>query len=64
MITNPQLRQEVATVVGRHLRANPPRDSSVDDVEAAFTTAIMRIVELVIPLQGEVGVKTKKVRLE
>ena len=51
-------------MVGRYLRANPPSDRSVDDVEAAFTTAIMRTVELVIPLQGDVGVKTKKVRLE
>ena len=51
-------------MAGRYLRANPPRDSSVDDVEAAFTTAIMRTVELVIPLQGDVGVKTKKVTLE
>ena len=31
LVTDPQLRQEVATAVGRHLRANPPEDSSVDD---------------------------------
>ena len=42
LVTDPQLRQEVATAVGRHVRANPPGDSSVDDVEAA---------ELVIPPQ-------------
>ena len=42
----------MATAVGRHLRANPPGDSSVDDVEAAFAAAIMRTVELVIPPQG------------
>ena len=38
----------MATAVGRHLRANPPVDSSEDDVEAAFATAIMRIAKLVI----------------
>ena len=51
LVTDPQLRQEVATAVGRHLRANPPGDSSVDDIEAAFTAAIMRTAELVIPPQ-------------
>ena len=42
LVTDPQLRQEVATAVGRYLRANPPGDSSGDDVEAAFAAAIMR----------------------
>ena len=51
LVTDPQLRQEVATAVGRHLRANPPGDSSVDDVEAAFAVVIMRTAELVIPPQ-------------
>ena len=51
LVTDPQLRQEVATVVGRHLRANPPGDRNVDDVEAAFAAAIMRTAELVIPAQ-------------
>ena len=51
LVTDPQLRQEVATAVGRHLRANPTGDSNVDDVEAAFTAAIMRTAELVIPPQ-------------
>ena len=50
-VTDPQLRQEVAKAVGRHLRANPPGDSSVDDVEAGFAAAIMRTAELVIPPQ-------------
>ena len=50
-MTDPQLRQEVATAVGRHLRANPPGDSSVDDVKAAFAAAIMGTAELVIPPQ-------------
>ena len=50
-VTDPQLRQEVATAVGRHLRANPPGDSSVDDVEAAFAAVIMRTAEMVIPPQ-------------
>ena len=53
LATDPELRQEVATAVGRHLRANPPEDSSVDDVEAAFAAAIMRTVELVIPPQEQ-----------
>ena len=51
LVTDPQLRQEVATAVGRHLRANPPGDSSVDDVEAAFAAAIVRTAELIIPPQ-------------
>ena len=51
LVTDPQLRQAVATAVGRHLRANPPGDSSVDDIEAAFAAAIMRTAELVIPPQ-------------
>ena len=50
LVTDPQLQQEVATVVGRHLRANPLGDSNVDDVETAFA-AIMRTAELVIPPQ-------------
>ena len=51
LVTDLQLRQEVATAVGRYLRANPPGDSSVDDVEAAFAAAIMRTAELVIQPQ-------------
>ena len=51
LVTDPQLRQEVATAVGRHLRANPPGGSSVDNVEAAFAAANMRTAELVIPPQ-------------
>ena len=51
LVSDPQLRQEVTTAVGRHLRANPPADSSVDDVEAAFTAVIMRTAEFVIPPQ-------------
>ena len=51
LVTDPQLRQEVATAVGRHRRANPPGDGSVDDVEAVFAAAIMRTAELVIPSQ-------------
>ena len=48
-MTDPQLQQEAATSVGRQLRANPPRNSSVDDVDVALTVAIMRTAELVIP---------------
>ena len=51
LVTDPQLRQEVATIVGRHPRANLPGDSNVDDVEVAFASAIMRTAELVIPPQ-------------
>ena len=51
LVTDPQLRQVVATAVGRHLRANPPGDSNVDDVETVLATAIMRPAELVIPPQ-------------
>ena len=55
LVTDPQLRQEGATAVGRLLRANPLGDSSVDDVEAAFAAAIMRTAELVIPPQERRG---------
>ena len=51
LVTDPQLRQEVATGVGRHLRTSPPGDSNVDDVETAFAAAIMRTAELVTPPQ-------------
>ena len=51
LVTDPQLRQEVATAVGRHPRANPSGDSNVDDVEVAFAAAIMRTAELVISPQ-------------
>ena len=51
LVTDPQLGQEVASAVGSHLRANPPGDSNVDDVKAAFVTVIMRTAELVIPPQ-------------
>ena len=68
LVIDPQLRQEVATAVGRHLRANPPGDSNVDDVEAEFTAVIMRTAELVIHPrneggEGEVGVETTKRKL-
>ena len=48
LVTDPQIRQEVSTTVRRHLSANPPEDSSVDDVKAALTAAIMRTADLVI----------------
>ena len=48
-MTDLQLRQEVTTAVGRHLRVNLPGQSNVDDVEAAFATVIMRTTEIVIP---------------
>ena len=51
LVSDPQLRQEVATAAGRHLRANPPRDSNANDVKAAFAATIMLTAELVIPPQ-------------
>ena len=68
-MTDPQLEQDSATAVGRHLRANPPGDGSVDDVGTAFAAATMRTAELVIPHlrseggQGEVGVELPKRKL-
>ena len=50
-MTDPQLRQEVVTPIGRDVGANLPGDSNVDDVKAAFAAAIMRTAELVIPPQ-------------
>ena len=41
----------MAKAVGRDLRANPPENSNVNDVEAAFGAAIMGTAELVIPHQ-------------
>ena len=49
LTTDPHLRQEVATVIGDHLRAFLPSGSSVDDVETAFTTAILQTAERVAP---------------
>ena len=51
LVTEPQLRQEVATAVGKYIRAHPSGKSSVDDVEAIFATAITRTAELAIPPQ-------------
>ena len=51
LVTDPQLRHEVAIAFGRPFRANPPGDSNVNDVEAIFAAAIMRTAELVIPPQ-------------
>ena len=33
LVTDLQLRQEMDTTIGRHLRANPLRNSNVDDVK-------------------------------
>ena len=48
LTTDPHLHQEVATVIGDHLRACSPSGSSVD-VETAFTTAILQTAERVAP---------------
>ena len=53
LLTNYQLGQEVATPFERHLRANPPGNQSVDDVEAASAVALMRTAELVFPPQEQ-----------
>ena len=47
LTTDPHLHQQVATVIGDHLRAFPPGGSNVDDVETAFTTAILQSAERV-----------------
>ena len=47
-MTDPHSRQ-VAAVIGDNLRAFPPSGSSVDDVETAFTTAILQTAERVAP---------------
>ena len=49
LTTDPDLRRQVATAIGDHLRAFPPSGSSVDDVEPAFTTAILQTAERVAP---------------
>ena len=51
MVTDPQPRQEESTAVRRYLKVTLPGDSNVDDVEAAFASAIMRTAELVISPQ-------------
>ena len=49
LTTDPHLRQQVAAAIGDHLRAFPPSGNSVDDVETAFTTAILQTTERVAP---------------
>ena len=49
LMTDPDWRQQVATAIGDHLRAFPPSGSSVDDMETAFTTAILQRAERVAP---------------
>ena len=48
LTTDPHLHQEVATVIGDHLRACSPSGISFD-VETAFTTAILQTAERVAP---------------
>ena len=47
--TDHHLRQQVATVIGDHLRAFPSSGSSDNDVETAFTTAILQTAERMAP---------------
>ena len=49
LTNDPHLRQQVATVIGDHLRAFPPSGSSVNDVETVFTTAIPQTAKRVAP---------------
>ena len=49
LTTDPDLRKEVADAIGNFLRANPPSGSSIDEMESAFTEAIMRTAEQVVP---------------
>ena len=49
LTNDPHLRQEVATVIGDHLRAFSPSGSSIDDVDTAFTAAILLTAERVAP---------------
>ena len=49
LTTDPGLRKEVADAIGNFLRANPPSGSSIDEMESAFTEAIMRTAEQVVP---------------
>ena len=51
LVTDTQLRQEVATAVGRNPRANRPGDSNVDNMEAAFASVIVRTAESETPPQ-------------
>ena len=46
---DPHLRQEVATVIRDHRRAFLPSGSSIDDMETAFTAAILQTAERVAP---------------
>ena len=45
LTNDPHFHQKVATVIGDHLRVFPPSGSSVNDVETAFTTAILQTAE-------------------
>jgi len=39
----------VTTAIGKHLQINTSKGSNVDEVEATFTAAILRAVELAMP---------------
>ena len=62
-VTDPQLRQEVATAVKRNLRANPPGYSSVDDVEAVLVAVITYVCMYVCMVTHIARVWIKRVRL-
>ena len=49
LITDPHLREEVARAIGDRLRATPLDGSSVDEVEAVFTEAVLQTAELIVP---------------
>ena len=49
LTTDPHLRQEVATVIGDHLRGFVPSGNKVDDVQTPFATAILQTAERAAP---------------
>ena len=49
---DPHLRLEGAIVIEDHLRAVPPSDSSLDDVETTLTTALPQTAELFAPSEA------------
>ena len=51
LTTDPSLREEVARVIGDRLKATPPNGSSVDEVEAVFTAAVVKTAYLIVPPQ-------------
>ena len=51
LMTDPHLREEVATAIGARLRAIPPSGNNVDEVETSFATATLQVAETLVPCQ-------------